>query len=123
MRDVTVAVIDDDPAGRSALTMLLGIEGFRVAAYASPASFLGDAVTRHSCLIVDQNLPGMTGLALISTLREQGIDMPVLLMSGAIDNSITRRAAQLNVQKVMEKPLEPDEVVAFVEAYCRDCTS
>jgi two-component system response regulator FixJ len=121
--DATVAVIDDHPDGRNALTLLLRIEGFKVTAYASPAPFLADATARHSCLIVDQNLPGMTGLELVSILRDQGNDVPVLLMSGAIDGAIAKRATELNVQKVMEKPLEPDDVLAFVEIYRRDCPS
>jgi two-component system response regulator FixJ len=120
MSDATVAVIDDHPDGRSALTLLLRVEGFKVGEYASAASFLADATARHSCLIVDQNLPGMTGLELVSILRDQGNDVPVLLISGAIDDATAKRAAELNVRRVMEKPLEPDDVLAFVEIYRRN---
>jgi len=123
MSDATVAVIDDHPDGRGALTLLLRVEGFKVTEYASPAPFLADATAQHSCLIVDQNLPGMTGLELVSILRDHGNDVPVLLMSGAIDSVISKRAAELNVQRVMEKPLEPDDVLTFVEIYCRDFPS
>jgi FixJ family two-component response regulator len=120
MSDATVAVIDDNADWRSSVTLLLSIEGFAVNAYASPAAFFADTAARHSCLIVDQNLPGATGLELIARLRGQGSDIPILLVSGWIDAPITERAAELTVQKVLERPLEPDDILAFVHTYCRD---
>jgi len=69
-RPPIVAVVDDDPAVCGSLKFLLELEGFMVRAYAGGAELLnaGD-FAEYSCLVVDQRMPGMTGVEL---LREIG---------------------------------------------------
>lgn len=112
-----MAVIDDDPAVLESVCFLLEIAGYRVAAYASAGAFLADDVTHPRCLILDQNMPQMTGLELAGKLRDTGATIPILLITGSPSPAIAARAAQLGVEKVLEKPPEEDELLGFVDAH------
>jgi two-component system response regulator FixJ len=112
-----VAVVDDDVAFLDALRMVLELAGHRVAAYASPASFLEDRATRPSCLILDQHMPQMTGLELAARLRTEGVSIPVLLITNAPSPPIVARAAQLGIEKVLAKPPSEHDLLSFVAAH------
>ena len=78
-----IAVVDDDAAVRNSLKFSLEIDGFAVRTYASVEELLGSGNLRNfQCLIVDQDMPRMTGLELVAALREQGVKVPALLISG-----------------------------------------
>ena len=112
-----VAVVDDDPGVRDSLRFLLETAGHAVAAYASGAQFLLEAdPSRLACLVLDQQMPGMTGLDLLARLRTQGLATPVLLIVSTPGPVIARRAAELGVAGVIEKPLSQDDLLAQVEA-------
>jgi len=113
----TVAVVDDDPAVLDSLKFLLEVTGHRVAVYASAAEFLQDHAAQLSCLILDHQMPQMTGLELIARLRNDGMSIPILLISGSLSQAIVARAAELGVEKVLEKPLNDEDLVNFVSAF------
>lgn len=79
------------------------VAGYSVVAYASAAAFLNDRENQATCLIIDQH---MTGLELVSRLRSDGTALPVLLITGSPSPAILAGAAQLGVEKVLEKPLD-----------------
>ncbi len=115
-----VAVVDDDEAVRDSLRFLLEIAGHSVATYASASQFLHDApIGDLACIIVDQHMPGQTGLQLIAELRAQGVRLPVALITGSPSADLVRLASELNVTKVMEKPLDDDMLLNFIE-HCSD---
>lgn len=109
---------DDNTALLHSLKFLLGTEGYVVVAHASALAFLDDRATQPGCLIVDQQMPGMTGLELVARLRAAGTRIPVLLMTGLLSSDMAARAAQLGIEKVLEKPPEPDALLKFVSDYC-----
>ena len=102
-----VAVVDDDASVRRALTRLLQSAGLQVVAYASASEFL-DA--EHSidpeCGIFDIHLGGMSGLELLSRLRESGDDLPVLIITAHDDAQARAAAAQAGCVAYLCKPLD-----------------
>ena len=111
-----VAVVDDDDAVRDSLRFLLEIAGYAVATFASGAEFLKDAPLGDlTCLVVDQHMPDQTGLQLIGRLRAQGVDLPVALITGSPAPDVLRQAQMLGVAKVLEKPLDDDVLLDFID--------
>ena len=111
-----VAIVDDDVAVVESLQFLLEAAGLTVAAYTSAEAFLADRASHHRCLIVDYHMPRMTGLDLTARLRADGSALPILLVTGLSSPAIVSRAADLGVTKVLEKPVDEEMVLAFVES-------
>jgi two-component system response regulator FixJ len=112
----TVAVVDDDDAVRDSLRFLLESAGFSVASFGSAAQFLNEAsLDDLFCLVVDQHMPGQTGLQLINSLRSQGARLPVALITGSPSADLVRQAGELGVARVLEKPLDDEVLLHFLE--------
>lgn len=110
-----VAVIDDDDDVGDVLGGLLEVMGYEVATYRSAPEFLADPQKeRLACLIVDQNMPKMKGLDMIARLINDGINIPALLITGTHDPEVERRAADLGVMTVLEKPMSHHELLRFI---------
>ena len=110
-----VAVVDDDDAVRDSLRFLLEVAGFCIATYASAAQFLQQApLGELACLVVDQHMPGLTGLQMIARLRDQRANLPVALITGSPSADLIRGAQELGVAEVLEKPLDDDTLLGFV---------
>jgi FixJ family two-component response regulator len=110
-----VAVIDDDDDVGAVLGSLLETMGYQVETYRSGMDFLSDAhFDRLACLVVDQNMPSMTGLEMIEKLSGRGINIPSLLITGVHDAAVERRAADLGVMTVLEKPMSHHDLLRFV---------
>jgi two-component system response regulator FixJ len=100
-----VVVIDDDLAVRSSLEFSLEIEGLTVRSFATGAELLnaGD-LTLCDCFVVDQKLPGMTGLELIARLRDRHISAPAILITSH-PSALLREFAERADIPIVEKPL------------------
>ena len=110
-----VAVIDDDNDVGDVLGGLLETMGYQVETYRSGMDFLSAAqFDRLACLIVDQNMPSMTGLQMIENLCDRGVNIPALLITGIHDAEVERKAASLGVMTVLEKPMSHHELLRFV---------
>ena len=111
-----IAVIDDDTAVRNSLKFSLELDGFAVRTYANAAEFLGSGnVSDLQCLIVDQDMPRMTGLELIAMLRAQGVNVPALLVSGNFTPAVTRQASVAGIP-VIEKPFLGNGLIDSIRA-------
>jgi len=110
-----VIVVDDDDAVRESLRFLLETAGFDVETFASACQFLAAAYDRRPlCLLVDQHMPQISGLDLLQRLREAGHTVPAALMTGSPSTALMRRAMELGVQEILEKPLPDDALFSFV---------
>jgi two-component system, LuxR family, response regulator FixJ len=100
-----VIIIDDDLAVRNSLKFSLEIEGLTVRSYATGSELLsvGD-LDLCSCLVVDQNMPGMNGLDLIGLLRARHFVAPAILITSHPSPSLRERARTAGVP-IVEKPL------------------
>ncbi|MDR3538545.1 MAG: response regulator [Acetobacteraceae bacterium] len=115
-RQPTVAVVDDDEAVRDSLRFLLETAGFAVRTFDSPAAFFSAPMGGLVCLLVDQHMPYLTGLDLLTRLRERGCCLVVALMTGSPSPELMRRAQELGAAIVMEKPLQEDVLMRFLDA-------
>ena len=112
----TVFVVDDDNALRDAIVDLLERSGYQVAPFPSARRFLdatdaGDA----GCLILDVDMPGMTGLELQEKLLEQGYGLPILFLSGRADVRSTVMAMKAGAIDFLEKPIAAELLARHVE--------
>jgi FixJ family two-component response regulator len=116
-----IIIVDDDEAVRRALTLLLASYDWDVATYASGDDLLaaGLPTGRRSCLVVDQDMPGTTGLDLLATLRSAGHRLPAILATGVVDarGRVEQGARRIADTVFLHKPIEADQFVRCI----RDC--
>jgi FixJ family two-component response regulator len=99
-----IVIVDDDAAVRDSLKFTLVIEGFAVRTYTDAEQLLAETHLPHfDCLIVDQNMPGMNGLALVSALRDRRITAPAILITSHPNALLRERAGAAGVS-IVEKP-------------------
>ena len=116
-----VAIVDDDASVRGALARLLRVNGFGSRSYPSGRAFL-DAVScaQNSdvpdCLIVDVNMPDMTGIELQRELLNCGVRIPTIVISASHDKSIAASAASLGAVAVFLKPVPRDALMAAINS-------
>lgn len=124
VRDAPVAIVDDDPSVRDALSLLLRIEGFASETFGDGDSFL-EALRNGtpSCVILDLHLPGSSGLTILKQLADARFAPPVFVMSGQSDIAIAVEAMKLGARDFLEKPFSANAMIDCVregiEAYCR----
>lgn len=114
-----VAVVDDDPGVRGSLNSLLAAIGHRVSTFPSAVDFLQADIRAFTCLILDYHMPEMTGLGLAERLRGQGSLIPIILVTSFPSPAIEARAVQLGIDKVLEKPLNEQDLLGFIESSLR----
>jgi FixJ family two-component response regulator len=113
---VRIAIVDDDPSVRRALSRLLRAQGYDVAAHESGTALL--AALPHSmpaCLILDQQMPGMTGLELHARLVGCGSRIPTIIITAHDAAEHRRRAEAAGVVAYLTKPLDRHVVFAAIE--------
>ena len=115
--DMTVHVIDDDEAMRDSVAFLLDIQGFGVKLYDSGPSFLKAVPSLvGGCILTDIRMPDMTGLELIRRLKADGVDLPVIVMTGHGDVPLAVEAMKAGVVDFIEKPFSHTALVSAVRA-------
>jgi len=116
-----VHVVDDDAALRRSLRFLLDSVGWKVQLYASAEEFLelAAAPTRPCCLLLDIRMPAMSGLELQQVLRERGVLMPILFMTGHADVSMAVQAMKSGASDFIEKPFKDQMLLDAVSAAIR----
>jgi FixJ family two-component response regulator len=101
----TIVLLDDDDALREAMTFALEAQGFQVRAFARPGLLPKAAdLTTTGCFVIDQLMPGETGLTLLRRLRAAGIGSPAILITTS-PSSETQLAAARLAATIVEKPL------------------
>ena len=111
----TIVVIDDDNDVLDVLGGLLDICGYPVKTYPSAEDFFADKTVQPSCLVLDQNMPDMSGLDLIAKLRSERHPIPTVLITGLLDPETASRAEALGVTKVLTKPMSHHELLDGIE--------
>ena len=115
-KEGTVFVVDDDSSTRELLAWLMSRNGLHAQVYPDAQSFLkGYKPVTPGCLVVDLNMPGMGGLELQQYLKENGVILPVIFLSGRADVPKAVRAVREGAIDFLEKPFDYKRVVALVE--------
>ncbi|MBI1187034.1 MAG: response regulator [Alphaproteobacteria bacterium] len=111
----TLLIVDDDAAVRHALQFALELEGFRVAAFASPLELLArPPAPAFDCLIIDHRLPALTGLDVVEMMRRDGAAArPAILITSNPSGAVRARADAAGVP-IVEKPLQSDDLMRAV---------
>lgn len=109
-----VILVDDDPAVTHAIQFSFDLEGLDVRSFRDGESLLAaDDLPESGCLILDHNLPGMDGLALLERLRAAGVELPAILVTTNPRTALRNRAAAAGVP-IIEKPLLTDALLTTV---------
>ena len=120
MSEATVFVVDDDSSTRELLAWLLKRHGMRAQVFPDARSFL--KVYRPEipgCLVLDLHMPGMSGLDLQQYLKEHGVVLPVIFLSGRADVPKAVQAVKEGAVDFLEKPFDYRRVLALVEESLR----
>ena len=118
----TVYVVDDDASTRELLAWLMKRHSIPAQAFPDARSFLKAYRPEFpGVLVLDLNMPGMSGLDLQQYLKEQGVLLPVIFLSGRADVGKAVRAVKEGAIDFIEKPFDYRQVVALVrECIARD---
>jgi FixJ family two-component response regulator len=112
-----VAIVDDDASVLTALSRLLGTCSYRTATYQSAGAFLESL--RHStpqCLVVDMQMPEVTGLDLLHHLTRHGIRIPTIVITGHDEAGNRARCEAVGTRAYLLKPLHGDVLIAAIDA-------
>jgi two-component system response regulator FixJ len=115
-----VHVIDDDEALRDSLAFLLRTADLEVVSHASAAAFLDSLpLTGLTCIITDVRMPGLTGIDLLRRVKELGIEVPVIVITGHGDVPLAVEAMRFGAVDFLEKPFDDEILLQSVRAALR----
>ena len=117
VNEQSVFIIEDDVAVRDSLGLLLGLNGYRIQSFARAEDFLRVYDPSWAgCLLLDIRMPGMSGLELQTQLREKQIALPVIIITAHADVPVVKQALKAGAIDFLEKPVDPDALLAAVAA-------
>jgi FixJ family two-component response regulator len=103
----TIYLIDDDSSARTGLARLMRIAGYSVLPFESGKAFLSDLTPKSSgCIVMDLRMPEMTGEELLQKLHEDGLNLPVILMSADDSPALRKKAQKLKAAGFFRKPVD-----------------
>ncbi len=111
-----VHIVDDDASIRRALARLLRLAGLDTVGYETARAVLTAAPSLTSgCILLDLQMPGMSGLELLGRLSEIGIDLPIIVVTGHGDVPTTVRAMKAGAVDFIEKPIDETHLLTAIE--------
>lgn len=111
-----VYLVDDDEAVREALCLLLSTVGVEARGFADPGLFLAQvARLEPGCLILDIRMPVISGLKLQERLAGQGVDWPIIVISGHGDIDACRRAFRNGAIDFLSKPIDEQDLIDAIQ--------
>ena len=112
----TVYLVDDDRSMRDAISSLVRSVGLNVETFASAQEFLNHIRTEPcACLVLDIRMPHMSGLDLQHVLKEMGVDIPVIFITGHGDIPMAVRAIKSGALEFLTKPFRDDELLEAID--------
>ena len=107
-----IHLIDDDDAVRRSLALLIGTVGLRVQPWADPREFIaGFDRSSIGAIVLDVRMPGISGLSVLETLVAQGVDQPVIMLTGHGTVEMCRRAFKSGAAEFLEKPVDDQQLL------------
>ncbi|HRK37654.1 MAG TPA: response regulator [Burkholderiaceae bacterium] len=115
-----IHLIDDDEGVRNALSLLIGTVGLRVHTWPDAQCFI-DGFDRQGigAIVMDVRMPGLSGLAALDMLLAQGVDQPVIVLTGHGTVDLCRRAFKAGATEFLEKPVDDDQLLDALQAAVR----
>jgi DNA-binding NtrC family response regulator len=120
-----VYIVDDDPSAREGVATLLRSAGLTTKTFASGEEFLAAPRPRApNCLVLDVNLPGVSGLDLQQQLAKSDLQVPIIFLTGHGNIPMTVRAVKAGAANFLTKPFDEEELLDAVRqcmpSYCQD---
>jgi len=117
-----VFVVDDDPSIREAIKSLISLAGLRVETFGTAQEFLRkERPDLPGCVVLDVELPGLSGLDLQRELAAQGIKLPIIFITGYGDIPMSVRAMKAGATEFLTKPFRDQDLLdAIQQALARD---
>ncbi len=113
---LSVSIVDDDDAVRSAIGLLALSMGWQSRSFASAAEFLeSGAVDSTDCLILDLRMPGMNGAELLEELARRSRHIPTVVVTAQYSDPLVGRALRAGAASILTKPFRDDLLRQFVE--------
>jgi two-component system, LuxR family, response regulator FixJ len=110
-----IFVVDDDAGVRDALSIVFTLEGYKVTGFSDGAAFLAVAQARTpTCILLDVQLPGRSGLDVLRELNAQQYPAPIFIISGVGDIPMAVEAIRNGALDFIEKPFDGRTVVSRV---------
>lgn len=117
MSDGVVHVIDDDAAMRDSLAFLMDTADLQARTYESAIAFLDQLpAPGPGCILTDVRMPEMSGLELVGRLKELGVELPVVVMTGHADVPLAIQAMKAGVHDFIEKPFDDEVLLGAVRS-------
>jgi two-component system response regulator FixJ len=111
-----IYVVDDDEAVRDSISVLMESAGYQVEVFELAWAALDRCrVRRPDCILSDVRMPGMDGIEFQEQLTENGIDVPVVIMTGHGDVRLAVRAMKAGALDFIEKPFDDHAVLASIQ--------
>ncbi len=110
-----VFVVDDDDDFRDSLTWLLDSVKHPIISYRSGEEFLERYRGEPGCMLLDIRMPGMSGLALQQAMRERGIRLPIIILTGHGDIPMAVSAIKNGAIDFIEKPFDDKVLLELVD--------
>lgn len=115
-----VHLIDDDQAVRESLALLIGTVGLRTQGWSDPQAFIaGFDRSGIGAIVLDVRMPGISGLAVLDTLVAQGVDQPVIMLTGHGTVEMCRRAFKAGAAEFLEKPVDDEQLLEALQQAVR----
>ena len=115
-REAVVRIVDDDEGLRSALELMISYAGWKVACYPDARSFLvGDRMSVPGCMVLDYQMPGMSGLELQAEIERRGWDLPVIFLTGHAELDIAVRGFRAGAADFLCKPVPEERLLRSIE--------
>lgn len=120
--NITVFIIDDEPAIRDALALMIAQENLNVMTFESAEQFLAEYKTCElGCAIVDIRMAGMDGLQLQETLNKRHVPIPVIFLTGHGDIPMSVKAMKAGAVDFLTKPVTREKLINAVSAAISEC--
>jgi FixJ family two-component response regulator len=111
-----IFVVDDDPAVRETLSIVLSAAGYQSICFADGDALLAVARTRcPACILLDVHIPGRSGLDILEELHAEDYPAPIFMISGKGDIAMAVNAIKNGALDFIEKPFRGSEIVTRVE--------
>ena len=111
-----VHLVDDDDAIRRSVGFMLKTSGYHVRTYESGVELLkGAPGLEPGCILLDIRMPGMDGLEVQAALRDKGVNLPVIIMTGHGDVSLAVQAMKAGAVDFIEKPFEKAVLLSAID--------
>jgi two-component system CheB/CheR fusion protein len=111
-----IFVVDDDDGLRQTLCQVIEQHGMETQAYASSEDFLEHSHPEQGgCLLVDANLPGMTGVQLLQHIKQSGRKLGAIMMTGHSDVQMAVDAMKAGASDFIEKPIGHADLLEIID--------